>query len=115
MQGTGKSNSNRIPPATPLRRFKRPKALPGVWEAWNSLRTENLFICTREGEVWKYSPENEKWSLFADGLHEALGIWIDPKSSETHAIQRPEIHQELIDTDKDGQADLYESFNAGWA
>lgn len=73
----------------------------------------NLFVCTREGEVWKYNLESQDWSLFADGLHEALGIWIDPKNGETYVIHRPEITK-LTDSDGDGRADLYETVNAGW-
>ena len=72
-----------------------------------------LMLCTREGEVWKYLIKKKQWSLFADGLHESLGLWIDPKTSETFVIQRGEITK-LVDTNGDGRADLYESFNAGW-
>ena len=72
-----------------------------------------LCVCTREGEVWKRSLADGTWSLFADGLHEALGIWIDPKNGETYVIHRPEITK-LSDTDGDGRADLYETFNADW-
>ncbi|MEK9773565.1 MAG: hypothetical protein VW576_08355 [Opitutae bacterium] len=73
----------------------------------------DLFICTREGDVWRYETKGREWSRFADGLHEALGIWIDPKSSDVFVIQRPEITQ-LIDSDMDGTADLYKTFNASW-
>ena len=73
----------------------------------------SLMLCTREGEVWKYVISKKQWSLFADGLHESLGLWIDPKTSETFVIQRGEITK-LVDTDRDGRADLYETFNAGW-
>ena len=73
----------------------------------------SLMLCTREGEVWKYRIKEKQWSLFADGLHESLGLWIDPKTSETFVIQRGEITK-LIDSNGDGRADLYESFNAGW-
>jgi hypothetical protein len=72
-----------------------------------------LFVCTREGEVWKYSLNDEEWSLFADGLHEALGIWIDQNNGEVFVIHRPEITK-LIDTDGDGRADLYKTVNASW-
>ena len=40
----------------------------------------DLLICTRKGDVWRY--RNGDWSLFASGLHEALGLYIDPKTSE---------------------------------
>jgi len=72
-----------------------------------------LFVCTREGEVWKYSLNDGKWFLFADGLHEALGIWIDQNNGEIYVIHRPEITK-LIDSDGDGRADLYKTVNAGW-
>ena len=56
----------------------------------------DLYVCTREGDVWQYETQKKVWSLFADGLHEALGIWIDSKSSAVFVIQRGEITQ-LID------------------
>jgi sugar lactone lactonase YvrE len=71
----------------------------------------NLLICTREGEVWRY--REGKWTLFADGLHEALGIFVDGKTGAVFVMQRPELTQ-LIDEDGDGRADLYRTINAGW-
>ncbi len=71
----------------------------------------DLYICTREGEVWRY--RNGDWSLFASGLHEALGIYIDPKTSGVWVMQRPELTK-LIDEDGDGKADLYQTVNADW-
>ncbi|HVY71287.1 MAG TPA: hypothetical protein VHH73_15245 [Verrucomicrobiae bacterium] len=70
-----------------------------------------LYISTREGEVWKYRDGN--WSLFADGLHEALGLYIDPKTSEVWVMQRPELTK-LVDTDGDGKADVYQTVNGDW-
>ena len=46
----------------------------------------DLYVCTREGDVWQYKTSKKEWSLFADGLHESLGIWIDSKSSEVFVI-----------------------------
>lgn len=71
----------------------------------------DLLICTREGEVWKYRAG--QWSLFASGLHEPLGLYVDPKTSEIWVMQRPEMTK-LVDTDGDGKADLYETVNADW-
>ena len=73
----------------------------------------NMLICTREGEVWKFNTATGSWSKFADGLHESLGLWIDQKKGEVFVMQRPELTK-LVDTDKDGQADLYQTVNAGW-
>ncbi len=71
----------------------------------------DLMICTREGEVWRYREGN--WSRFAQGLHEALGLYIDPKTSEVWVMQRPELTK-LVDEDGDGKADLYQTVNADW-
>lgn len=71
----------------------------------------HLFICTREGEVWRY--KDDKWSLFADGLHEPLGIYIDQKTEEVWVMQRPELTK-LIDKDGDNVADVYEAVNSSW-
>ncbi len=71
----------------------------------------DLLICTREGEVWRYRTGD--WSLFASGLHEALGLYVDPKTSEVWIMQRPELTK-LIDEDGDGKADIYQTVNADW-
>ncbi|MBL69743.1 MAG: hypothetical protein CMO74_15085 [Verrucomicrobiales bacterium] len=72
-----------------------------------------LLICTREGEVWKFNTGNGKWSLFADGLHESLGLWVNPKNKVVYVMQRPELTK-LVDSNKDGVADQYQTVNAGW-
>jgi len=73
--------------------------------------TGDLLISTREGEVWRY--RDGHWSLFASGLHEALGLYVDPKTSEVWVMQRPELTK-LIDEDGDGKADVYQTVNADW-
>ena len=72
-----------------------------------------LVICTREGEVWRHRPSSGEWLKFADGLHESLGMWIDPASGDIYVIQRPELTR-LVDEDKDGVADLYLTVNDEW-
>lgn len=70
-----------------------------------------LFVCTREGEVWTLA--NNKWKLFANGLHEPLGIYVDPKSSQVFVVQRPEL-TELIDENGDGRADRFRTVCDTW-
>ncbi|MFT4841918.1 MAG: glucose/arabinose dehydrogenase [Planctomycetota bacterium] len=70
-----------------------------------------LYICTREGQVWTLA--DDKWQLFADGLHEPLGIYVDPKSSKVFVVQRPEL-TELIDQDGDGRAERFRTVSAAW-
>jgi len=70
-----------------------------------------LFVSTREGQVWTYS--GGAWRLFADGLHEPLGVYVDPRTSQVFCMQRPEL-TELIDEDGDGRADRYRTVCADW-
>ena len=70
-----------------------------------------LFVTSREGQVWRL--KDDQWSLFADGLHEVLGIYIDPVTSEVWVMQRPELTK-LIDEDGDGSADVFRTVNADW-
>lgn len=59
------------------------------------------------GEVMFYKPETKTWKLFAEGLHDPLGILV-VSNSEILVMQRPELTR-LKDTDGEGQADIYEN------
>lgn len=65
-----------------------------------------LAACFIRGEVMIYNPKSKEWKLFAEGLHEPLGI-LPVSESEFVVMQRPELTR-IKDTDGDGQADLYE-------
>lgn len=76
----------------------------------------SLVICTRRGEVWilknaTREPSLFKWSRFANGLHEPLGLKV--VDGRIFVLQKPEI-TELIDSDGDGVADRYVCINSGW-
>ena len=64
------------------------------------------YVSTRTGGIWKRNSGDGKWSLFADGLHEANGIRIAPDGDGIYVMQKPELTL-LKDTDHDGVADLY--------
>src|SRR5687767_6490567 len=66
-----------------------------------------LVACFIRGEVMIYKPETKQWKLFAEGLHEPLGIVVI-SNSEVLVMQRPELTR-IKDTDGDGSADLYEN------
>jgi len=66
-----------------------------------------LIACFTRGEVMIYNPKNKQWDLFADGLHEPLGILVE-SNSEIVVLQRPELTR-IKDTDGDGKADLYQT------
>ncbi len=71
----------------------------------------DLFICTREGEVWRY--REDQWHLFADGLHESLGVTVDEETGDLFVMQRGELTR-ISDENGDGTADLYETVNSAW-
>jgi len=79
-------------------------------------------VCTRRGEIWLIDkpfadPEasvksaDVKWSRFAHGLHEVLGI--AERDGWLYVTQRGEVSR-LKDTDGDGKADLFETVNDSW-
>ncbi len=75
-----------------------------------------LGVCTRRGEVWvienpyQLNGTSPNYTLFASGLHEALGLVY--REGSFYCTQRGELTK-LIDTDADGKADIYESV-ANW-
>lgn len=70
-----------------------------------------LFLCTREGDVWTL--HEGTWKLFANGLHEPLGIDVDQKTGQVFVVQRPEL-TELIDEDGDGRAERFRTVCSQW-
>lgn len=68
----------------------------------------NLVACFHRGEVMIYNPQTKSWKLFAEGLHEPLGI-LAISNHSVMVMQRPELTL-IIDHDKDGEADEYKTF-----
>jgi len=66
----------------------------------------SVYVSTRTGAVWRR--KNERWTLFAEGLHEANGIQVAPDGGGVYVMQKPELTL-LRDTDQDGVADVYET------
>ena len=75
-----------------------------------------LAVALRKGEVWLLdgvlgAPEKVRYSLFASGLHEPLGVLRDGDS--LLVTQRTEVTR-LRDTNGDGVADEYITAARGW-
>ncbi|MEX0819326.1 MAG: hypothetical protein WD070_07025, partial [Pirellulaceae bacterium] len=76
-----------------------------------------LAISTRRGEIFMIDkpfadpPEGIRWSRYASGLHEVLGI--HAAGDWLYATQRCELTR-LKDEDGDGRADLFETVNDDW-
>lgn len=87
--------------------IQMPEGLESETGAIGFLPDGRLAACFLRGEVMLYHPETKQWSLFAEGLHEPLGMLVI-SNSELLVMQRPELTR-IVDTDADGQADLYET------
>ncbi|MEJ6700361.1 MAG: c-type cytochrome [Akkermansiaceae bacterium] len=66
-----------------------------------------IVLATRAAGVWRI--RNGKWSLFAEGTFESLGVCIeDDKGDRIVITQKPELTR-ISDTDGDGRADTFET------
>ena len=68
-----------------------------------------LAACFHRGEVMLYNPKTKTWKLFAEGLHDPLGV-MAVSNTELLVVQRPEMTR-LKDTNNDSVADVYETVN----
>ena len=87
--------------------IQSPKGLEAQIGGLTFLPDGRLAACFPRGEVYTYNPKTKKWKLFADGLHEPLGI-IAEDDKTLVIMQRPELTR-LRDTDGDGEADHYQT------
>ena len=86
--------------------IKMPEGLTSETGAVEFLPDGRLVACFTRGEVMTYNTLTKEWKLFAEGLHDPLGILV-VSNSELLIMQRPELTR-VKDIDGDGIADLYE-------
>ncbi|WP_158971760.1 hypothetical protein [Paraglaciecola sp. L3A3] len=72
-----------------------------------ALQDGRIAVAFYAGEVMIYDPKTQTWSQFAKGLDNPLGL-IEEKSGALVLMQTPELTR-LIDEDKDGRADFYQT------
>ena len=65
-----------------------------------------LVVCLPSGEIFIRDNKEDKWELFAEGLHNPLGV-VALSNTELIVTQRPELTR-IRDLDGDGKADDYE-------
>ncbi len=81
------------------------------------LPDRRLVVSTRRGQVWIIEdalapdPAAAKFTLFAEGLREGLGLTV--VDGVIYVMQRQEISR-LLDTDKDGRCDRIETVCDSW-
>lgn len=76
-----------------------------------------LAVATRRGEIWRIDqplaedPDDAKFSLFASGLHEVLGLAF--RDGWLYCVQRCEVTR-VKDENNDGKADVFQTVSDGW-
>jgi glucose/arabinose dehydrogenase len=77
----------------------------------------DALVSTRRGRVWwvenasAADPADAIWHLFAEGLHEGLGLHIDDE--RIYVVQRSEL-SELVDLDGDYRCDVVRTISQDW-
>ncbi len=80
--------------------------------AMDTLADGRIAVAFHRGEVLIYDAAARSWSPFATGLQEPLGLLAQPDGSLL-VMQRAELTR-LVDTDRNNQADLYETLFDGF-
>ncbi len=78
----------------------------------DALPDGRIAACFHHGQVVICQPKDKTWKIFAEGLHEPLGLLVENESSML-VMQRPELTR-LRDTDSDGVCDSYETLWDGF-
>ena len=66
-----------------------------------------ILLATRTAGIWRI--RDKRWTLFAEGIYEALGVCIEDDKGDVIVIaQKPELTR-IRDTNGDGRADIFET------
>lgn len=101
----------------PLTKFAIPEAAFLEVGGLELLADGKLAVSTRRGEIWlvehplSADPAQMKWSRFAHGLHEVLGL--AERDGWLYVTQRGDVSR-IRDGDGDGLADRFEVVNDEW-
>ena len=101
------SGSTRTGEAYKIETIEMPDGLNSEVGGIGFLPDGRLIACFHRGEVMIYDPETKEWKLFAEGLHDPLGLLV-VSNNEVLVMQQPELTR-IKDTDGDGRADEYEN------
>ncbi|MGA0555034.1 DUF7133 domain-containing protein [Larkinella sp. VNQ87] len=85
--------------------IQMPKGLTAETDGLAVMPDGRVVAGFHRGEIMIYNPKTKTWKLFAEGIHDPLGI-MAVSNSEILVIQRPELTR-IKDTNGDGVADEY--------
>lgn len=96
--------------------FPLPKEIDLLVTGMDWLPDGKLAVCTWPGEIYivenaQDAPESASYRRFARGLNEPMGLKV--LNGEIYVAQKAELTR-VLDTDKNGEADLFETVNADW-
>lgn len=92
--------------------IETPEGLTAEVAALDFLPDGRLAAAFMRGEIMIYDPKTKEWNLFANGLHEPLGMLVVDET-EMLVMQLPELTR-VKDSDGDGVADIYETVYDGF-
>jgi glucose/arabinose dehydrogenase len=96
--------------------IKLPEGVPPEVGGIDFASDGTLYVVLRRGDVIRAKPTGDaksfQWEVFASGFHNGCGIDV-VTPSKIRITQMAEM-TEVEDTDKDGKADRYTRFAAGW-
>ncbi len=99
-------------------RFEPPPGVVLEAGAIEMLPGNKVAVSSRRGEIWIVEngftdnpARDAKWTRFAHGLHEVLGLAY--KDGWLYVTQRPELTR-IKDSNGDGKADIFETVCDGW-
>ena len=105
-------NMMELPPGYSFENWEPPKDLYGREQLFEPTgiavaKDGTIVLATRTAGVWRI--RDKKWTLFAEGTYECLGVVIeDDKGDKVVVMQKPELTR-MSDTNGDGRADLFET------
>jgi hypothetical protein len=89
--------------------IETPKGLSAEVGGLDFMPDGRLVATFHRGEIYTYDPTKKTWKLFADGLHDPLGV-VAISDREIVVMQRPELTR-ITDTDGDGVADQFDTLS----
>ena len=101
-----------LPPGYSFENWEAPKDIYGRDQLFEPTgiavaKDGTVVVATRTAGIWRI--RNDKWTKFAEGTYECLGVWIeDDKGDQFVVMQKPELTR-MKDSNGDGRGDSFET------